>query len=85
MHYTVIPSIKGQITIPSQIREKYNIGKETPIVMEDKGKGVITIKVMRMIENDAIEYYENEEEFGLNFKKPIDPQILIDAIKKIDG
>lgn len=85
MNYTVMPSIKGQITIPSEIREKYNIGKKTPIVIEDKGKGIITIQIMRMIEDDMIEYYEDEKEFGLHFKKPINPQVLIDAIKKIDG
>jgi AbrB family looped-hinge helix DNA binding protein len=85
MTYTAMPSVKGQITIPSQIREKYNIGKTTPVVIEDIGKGIITIKIMKMVDHDAIEYYENDEEFGLNFKKPIDPSVLIDAIKKIDG
>lgn len=85
MTYTTMPSVKGQITIPSEIRERYNIGKETPMVIEDKGKGIITIKVMRMVDHDAIEYYENDESFGLNFKKPMDPKVLIDAIKKIDG
>ena len=85
MTYTAIPSVKGQITIPSEIRAKYNIGKDTPVIIEDQGKGIITLKVMRMIDNDNIEYYEDEKGFGLNFKKPIDPQVLIDAIKKIDG
>lgn len=82
MTYTAIPSIKGQITIPSAIRKKYNIGKETPVIIEDKGKGIIMLKIMRMVDNDSIEYYENEKEFGLNFKKGIDPQVLINAIKK---
>lgn len=85
MNYTVIPSIKGQITIPSEIREKYGIGKETPIIVEDQGKGIITIKVMKMVEHDSIEFYDNEHSFGLHFKQPVDPQILIDAIKEIDG
>ena len=85
MNYTAIPSVKGQITIPAEIREKYAIGKNTPVVIEDKGQGIITLKIMRMIDHDDIEFYENEKEFGLNFKKPIDPKILINAIKKIDG
>lgn len=85
MTYTLIPSIKGQITIPSAIREKYNIGKETPVIIEDKGKGVIMLKIMRMVDDNNVEYYEDGKGFGLNFKKPIDPQVLIDAIKKIDG
>ncbi len=85
MKHTAIPSIKGQITIPSSIREKYKISKDTPIVIKDKGKGVIEMKVMRMIEDNDIEYYENEKEFGLHFKKGIDTKVLINAIKKIDG
>ena len=85
MTHTAIPSIKGQITIPAEIRTKYNIGKDTPVVIEDQGKGIITLKIMRMVENDSIEYYEDKGGFVLNFKKPIDPQVLIDAIKKIDG
>jgi hypothetical protein len=35
-----------------------------------------------MNEKYTIEFYENKEEFGLFFKKGIDPQILIDSIKK---
>ena len=85
MTYTSLPSVKGQITIPSDIREKYNISKETPIVIEDKGKGMIVMRVMRLAPHDDIEYYENEKERGLTFKKGIDPQVLIDAIKEIDG
>ena len=85
MTYTTIPSVKGQITIPSELREKYNINKETPIVIEDKGNGKLVIKVMKMVEHDAIEFRENDKEIGLTFKKGIDPQVLIDSIKKIDG
>ena len=85
MNYTTIPSVKGQITIPSEIREKYKIGKETPIIVEDAGNGIITMKVMQMVDHDTVEYYENEKEFGLNFKKGITPKALIDAINKIDG
>lgn len=85
MNYTALPSVKGQITIPPFIREKYKMGKDTPVVIEDKGKGVITMKIMRMVDQDAVEYYENAKEFGLKFKKGIDPEIIAKAIKKIDG
>lgn len=85
MSYTTLPSVKGQITIPVEIREKYRIGKETPIVLEDKGNGVILLTIKQLIDHDAIQYYENEKEFGLNFKHGIDPDILLKAIKKIDG
>ena len=85
MTHTIIPSVKGQVTIPAEIRSKYKIDQNTPMIIEDKGKGLITIKIMQMVEHDAIEEYETEKEFGLRFKNGIDPQILIDAIKKIDG
>lgn len=85
MQHTAIPSTKGQITIPAVIRKKYKIGKDTPVVIKDKGNGVITIKVMKMVDPNKIEYYENEEEFGLHFNKGIDPDILIKKIKNIDG
>lgn len=85
MTYTAIPSIKGQITIPSAIRNKYEISNETPMLVEDKGNGVITIRVMRLVEHGAIEYYEDDKKAGITFKKGIDPQAVINAIKKIDG
>lgn len=85
MAYTLIPSVKGQITIPPEIRKKYSINKETPIVAEDSGKGVITLKVMKMVGPDEVSYYETAKEFGLAFKKGIDPKKMADAIKKIDG
>lgn len=85
MTHTALPSVKGQITIPADIREKYHINKETPLVIEDKGNGTIVMKVMQLVPQDAIHLYENKGEYGISFKNGIDPQILIDAIKKIDG
>lgn len=85
MTYTALPSIKGQITIPSEIREKYGIGKETPVLISDNNDGTIVIKVMRMIDHDDIIYREDKNGIGLSFKNGIDPQKLIDAVKKIDG
>jgi len=85
MIYTTIPSVKGQITIPAEIRNKYNIGKMTPMTVEDKGGGVITFKVMQMIDYSAIEFTKNKKGMKLTFKNGINPQVLIDAIKKIDG
>lgn len=85
MTHTTLPSVKGQVTIPVEIREKYHIGKETPIVFEDKGDGIILLKVKQLIDHDAIQYYKNDKEFGLHFKHGIDPAVLQKAIKKIDG
>jgi len=86
MTYTALPSIKGQITIPTAIREKYGIGKETPMIIEDKGRGMILIKIMRLVDHDdPIGVYENEKEHGITFKNGITPEAILKAIKKIDG
>jgi bifunctional DNA-binding transcriptional regulator/antitoxin component of YhaV-PrlF toxin-antitoxin module len=85
MNYTAIPSIKGQITIPPAIRKKYAISKETPVIISDNNDGTITIKIMKMVEHDDIAYREDEKGIGLSFKRGVNPQILIDAIKELDG
>lgn len=85
MSHTALPSTKGQITIPADIRKKYHIDQNTPLLITDKGHGTITMRVMQLVSHDQINYYENDNEFGLRFKKGIDPQHLIDAIKEIDG
>lgn len=85
MNYTLIPTEKGQITIPAALRKKYDIDATTPLIIEDKGKGGITIKVMQMVNHDDIVDYEDDKEFGLVFKKGISTDALIEAIKKIDG
>lgn len=80
MTYTLLPSIKGQITLPPAIRIKYGIGKNTPIVLEDKENWVINIKIMQMVDYNNIKYFENEKEIKLSFTKAVDPQIIIDKI-----
>ena len=85
MTYTALPSKKGQITLPPAIRKKYHISKETPIVIEDAGNGIITMKVMRLADHDFVEFYENKSANGLRFPKGVDPKVLINALKKIDG
>ena len=85
MVYTAIPSVKGQITIPPAISEKYKISKETPVLISDNNNGTILIKIMRMVDNDDIVYREGKNGVGISFKNGIDPQVLIDAINEIDG
>lgn len=85
MSYTVIPSVKGQVTLPASLRAQYGIGKNTPIVIEDQGNGVLSLKVMNMVDLNAVEYFENEEECGLEFRNGVDPQLLVDAITELDG
>jgi bifunctional DNA-binding transcriptional regulator/antitoxin component of YhaV-PrlF toxin-antitoxin module len=83
----VLPSLKGQITIPPEIRKRYNIGKDTPLVIKDNGNGKITITVNKMVAyNQAlVEFYESENDFGLNFSKPIKASSLLSLIDKLDG
>lgn len=80
MTYTLLPSIKGQITLPPAIRTKYNINKNTPLILEDKGDGIINVKIMQLIEYSDVKYFENDEEVKLSFTKAVDPQIIIDKI-----
>lgn len=83
--HTALPSVKGQVTIPAEIRDKYHIDKSTPLVIEDKGKGVITLKVMKMVDPDAIEFYEDKKNMSIHFKNGVDCDTLIDLIDEIDG
>jgi AbrB family looped-hinge helix DNA binding protein len=84
---TILPSIKGQITIPPEIRRKYNISKNTPLVISDNGNGEITIKVNKMVayDQDLVEYYDSEKSFGVKFNKPIKSSSLLNLIDKLDG
>ncbi len=86
MIYTVLATTKGQITIPSKLRDEFNIDENTPLVLDSKKLGEITIKVMKVVDyNECAEYYEDAKGFGLRFKHGIDPQVLIDKIQEIDG
>lgn len=40
---------------------------------------------MKMPEHDNIAYREDEKGIKLSFKQGVNPQVLIDAIKEIDG
>ncbi len=85
MTYTVIPSVKGQITLPPSLRKKYKISKSTPIKIDDGENGIMIIKVMHLVDFNEIQYFENEKEARLNFPKGIDPQLLIDKIENNNG
>lgn len=68
----------GQITLPKSWREKFG----TNLFVAKESEEGLLIKPLQP--NEAIEY-ENEKEFGLFFPKGIDPQVLMDKIKEIDG
>lgn len=85
MRETTLPTEKGQITIPVSMRKKYGITQHTPLIIEDTGKGIIRIRVMDVIAHDDITFFEDKKEMSLHFKKGINPELLIEAIKEIDG
>ncbi len=84
MTYTILPSLKGQVTLPINIRKKYHISKNTPIKVVDNGNGCIQLKVMYLVNDRDIEYSENEKEASITFKKGIDAQTIISKIQKIN-
>ena len=69
----------GQITLPKAWREKFNTKH---FVAEQTKKGLLIKPILP--EEDAV-FYENEEGFGIVFPKGIDPQVIIDKMKEIDG
>ncbi len=85
MTHTMLPTSKGQVTIPAALRKKYNINEKTPLTIEDVGEGNFTVKVMRMIPDDGVMFYEDKDGIGLHFKNGIDPAVLIKKLKEIDG
>ncbi|MBI5755148.1 AbrB/MazE/SpoVT family DNA-binding domain-containing protein [Candidatus Peregrinibacteria bacterium] len=85
MTHSAFPSSKGQITIPFPIRKKYGISENTPVQIIDSDNGVIQLRIMSVIDYSDIEYFENDTEVGLKFRKGIDPKVLIDKIQEIDG
>ncbi len=68
----------GQITLPKSWREKF---ATKSFLAEESAEGLL-IKPLNF--NEVMEY-ENEKEFGLFFPKGIDPKVLMDKIKEIDG
>ncbi len=57
-----MPSNKGQITIPKRMRQRYAITRETPILVEDLGNGVILAKVTSLtdLKSEKIAHEENQ-------------------------
>lgn len=78
--YTLKMFNTGQVTLPKSWRDKWNtkhfIAKET--------KNGLLIEPINERREEAV-FYENEKEMGLIFPDGMDPQKLIDVIKKIDG
>lgn len=78
MIYTLSMFNTGQVTLPKKWREKQGTSK---FVAEETDKGLL----IKPIKKDEIVYYENDERVGIYCENGIDPQLIIDAIDKIDG
>ena len=85
MVHTALSTEKGQITIPSEIRKKYSITKDTPLQIIDEDHGCISIHIMNLMPHEDIKFFEDDKKMSLTFKRGLDPQMLIEAIRKIDG
>lgn len=85
MKNTVMPTSKGQITIPVNLRKKYSIDQNTSVRFIDKGDGVIELKILRLQEAVFGQMDSRERWDSLTFSQPVNPRQLIDAINKIDG
>lgn len=69
----------GQVTLPKKWRDKFKVQN---FIAKETDEGLL---IQPLKEQSTVEYYENEEEFGLVFPQGIDPQVLIDKCKEIDG
>lgn len=57
MAATVLVSERGQITLPTVIRKKYALNKDTPLLLEDTGEGILLRKVSMV----PLKSYRDEE------------------------
>lgn len=57
MAETVLVSERGQITLPTAIRKKYAIQKDTPLLLEDTGEGIL----LRRVSMIPLKVYNDEE------------------------
>jgi hypothetical protein len=78
--YTLKLFNTGQITLPKAWRDKQ---KTKHFIARETKKGLL----IEPIKDEDIEVipYETDKEVGLIFPKGIDPRILINKIKEIDG
>lgn len=77
--YTLNMFNTGQVTLPKSWRSKFN----TKHFLAQETKDGLLLKPI--LKDEDVVFYENDHSFGLIFPNGIDPQVLIDEIKKIDG
>lgn len=69
----------GQVTLPKKWRSQFATEQ---FLAEETAEGLLIKPILR--EQEVVEY-ANEEEEGIFFPKGIDPRVLIQKIKEIDG
>lgn len=77
--YTLKMFNTGQITLPKAWRSQFDT---LHFIAEQTDKGLLIKPIMP---DEEVVYYENDESRGLFFPKGIDPQVIIDKMKEIDG
>lgn len=77
--YTLKLFNTGQVTLPKEWRNKWNTKN---FLAEDTEEGLL-IKPIQKDEDDVV-YYEDKHGFGIYSKKGIDPNKIIEAIKKLN-
>jgi bifunctional DNA-binding transcriptional regulator/antitoxin component of YhaV-PrlF toxin-antitoxin module len=82
MIYTLKLFNTGQITLPKIWRDRFDTDH---FIAEEKDDGLLIKPLQHYDEGQDAVYYETKDERGLHFPKGIDPQVLIDKIKKIHG
>lgn len=65
MKTIVMPSNKGQITLPKRMRERYAITRETPILIEDLGNGVMLAKVTALTDLESQKIADEEKQLAI--------------------
>jgi len=79
MKHTLKMFNTGQITLPKKWREQH---KTSHFVAEETAAGLL-IKPLTTEQNTV--FYETKDGFGLYFEEGIDPQLLVDRIRELDG
>ncbi len=79
MVYTLKLFNTGQITLPKDWRKQFDTKN---FLAEETEEGLL-IKPIQKAENDVV-YYEDKHGFGIYSKKGMNPDKIIEAIKKLN-
>ena len=83
--FTALPSVKGGVTLPVKLRNKYKIGKDTPLQITDEGHGILKIKIMKMSDYEDVQLTEDDKTVRLTFPKGVDPAVVLKKIEEANG